>query len=111
METESQARQLGIAITDQLEGNAPSYIAMVVNRPQSALYVGTGPSNIRVKQLQAGAEEVALDDSVVLGRSTGDIEHTADMALFELGLYADPLTATQVRDEFAQLSRVYGGDT
>lgn len=110
-ETEVDPRTIGISISQQLNSTAPSYIAIVVGRPLTTMYVGTGPSNIQIKQLPTASGAVPLNDQIFLGRSTGDVLHTADMALFDLGIYPNPLTSSEVRDEFAVLSRIYGGDT
>ena len=110
VETEDTTRTRGVAIAPELNSNAPLYLAMVLGRPETLLYAASGPSSIRVKALPTGDGGVPLDPGVVLGRSTGDVLHTADMALMDIGLYANRLTAAEVRDEFAILSRAYGGD-
>lgn len=111
LETEQVARTRGISIHQQLSSSAPTYIAMVITRPQTILYAGTGPNNIQSKTMLTGSEPVPLNGKVALGRSNGDVLHTADMALFDLGLYANVLTAAEVQREFAILSRAYGGAT
>jgi hypothetical protein len=111
LSTESRDPTRAISIQPGLNSNAPLYIAMVYARPTMYYYVGNGPSSIRVKTLEVGPDPGIMDDFVVLGRSTGDVLHTADMALFDLGIYADILTAEEVSNEFALLSGVYGGDT
>jgi hypothetical protein len=110
-ETEAITRARVISIASSLNNNAPLYVAMVFGRPTTTFYVGAGPSSIRSASVAAGPTPVPLDSGIVLGRSTGDVLHTADMALMDLGIYSDMLTGLEVRDEFALLSRVYGGDT
>lgn len=110
-ETESDARQAAIPVYGSLSSPAPFYLAMVFGRPETHFYAGPGPSNLQVKTMKAGLASVPLDNGVVLGRGTGDVLHTADMALFDLGIYANPLSAAEIRDEFSKLSRVYGGDS
>lgn len=111
METEQQPRKIGISISNGLSNTAPTFLALVVQRPVTTLYAGVGPSQIQVKSLPGGPAPVPLDGHIVLGRSTGDILHTADMALFDLGLYANALSAEEVRTEFQILSKAYGGDS
>jgi hypothetical protein len=111
LETEVNPRTRGISIYPELNSNAPMMVAMVFDRPEMLFYVGPGPSAIRVKSLPAGSLQVPLSNRVVLGRSTGDRLHTADMALLDLGIYPNTLNAPEVADEFALLSQAYGGDT
>lgn len=111
MTTETRSAARGVSVNNPLSRTAPSYLAIVNTRPDVTIYVGTGPSNIQSKTLPTGTDVVPQNSGIVLGRSTGDVLHTMDMALFELSLYANPLTATEIRDEFALLSRAYGGDT
>ena len=111
LETEVNPKTRGISIYPGLNTNAPMMVAMVFDRPETVFYVGPGPSAIRVKSLPAGSLQVALSNKVVLGRSTGDRLHTADMALLDLGIYPSTLNAAEVADEFALLSQAYGGDT
>lgn len=111
LQTESSDRTRGISIQPGLNSSAPTMIAVVFDRPETFFYVGPGPSSIRVKSIPTGDTPVPLNNSYVLGRSTGDVLHTADMALLDLGLYADRLSATDVANEFAILSQVYGGDS
>ena len=111
LETDSAARTRGISISEQLNSAAPTFLAMVIQRPVTTLYAATGPSRMIYKGMASGEVGTALDGRVVLGRSTGDVLHTADMALFDLGIYANALTPAEVRAEFAVLSRVYGGDS
>lgn len=110
LETESTSRARGIAIDPELNTNAPMYLAMVFSRPEFKFYAATGPANVRIESLPSGSISNPLNDSVVLGRSTGDILHTADMALLDLNIYANRLTGEEIMAEFAVLSRSYGGD-
>jgi hypothetical protein len=110
LQTEDHARTSAISIQPGLNINAPMMMALVFGRPETLIYVGPGPSSIRSKSMPTGATAKPLADSYVLGRSTGDVLHTADMALFDLGIYANRLTAAQVASEFALLSQAYGGD-
>jgi hypothetical protein len=111
LETESKERTRGISINPALNDNAPMYLAMVFQRPDVVFYVGEGPSSVRVKTLPSGeAAATSLNGEIVLGRTTGDVLHTADMALFDLGIYTKLLTATEVAAEFSKLSQAYGGD-
>ena len=111
LESESQERTRVISINPALNGNAPMYLAMVLGRPEATFYVGEGPSAIRTATVPSGAEGVPLDYDILLGRVAEDLEHNLDMALFEMNVYANRLSASQVRDEFALLSRAYGGDS
>lgn len=107
--TESREPTRAISITPQLNSNAPMYLAMVFGYPESTFYVGEGPESIRVQTIPTGTDLNGVANGVVLGRSNGDVLHTADMALLDLSVYADRLTADEVQNEFAALSRAYGG--
>lgn len=111
VETDEVARTRVLSLSQQLSSSAPTYVAMVFTRPQAVVYVATGPNSIQSKNVVTGAAPVPVNGKIVLGRSTGDVLHTADMALFDLGMYANPLTPAEVQREFALLSRVYGGAT
>lgn len=105
--SESTAEERVASISQQIGTNSPMFLAMVFARPETTIYVGSGPEKISAYTYEAG--EGLVDDGVVLGRSTGDILHTADMALMDLNLYGDRLTKAQVRNEFALLAGCYGG--
>lgn len=110
LETDQSRRARAISITGLLAQTAPMMIALVVGRPYTTIYVASGPSSIRSARLNVGSEPVALAGNVLVGRSPGDILHTADMALMDLNLYGGLLTADEVKEEFTLLSSVYGGD-
>jgi hypothetical protein len=109
LETETEGPKRGISIDPALNSSAPLYLAIVFGRPETVFYAGAGPDSMRVKTLTTNDNVGLMDNGVVLGRSTGDVLHTADMALFDLAVYADRLTASEVRAEFALLSGAYGG--
>jgi hypothetical protein len=111
LDTEAIPRTRVISIDPALNTNAPLMVAVVFGRPETYFYVGPGPSAVRVQSMPTGSYPVALSNSYLLGCATGDTTHTADMALFDLSIYADRLTAPQVADQFALLSQAYGGDT
>lgn len=111
LETESMAMTKGPGINDQLRSNSPMYLAMSLGRPTTSIYVGSGPSSMHRVSIPTGENPVPLNTEVVLGRSTGDVLHTADMALFEVDLYAEVLTDAQIISEISNLSVVYGGDS
>jgi len=109
-EDELKERTRTVSIANGLSVNAPVYIALVISRPDITFYSGMGPSSITVKHIPAGGTDpVPLDGHITLGRTPGDVLHTADMALFDLGLYGRPLSATEVQTEFSLLSQSYGG--
>ena len=111
METESKARTRGISMNPSLQGNRPMYLAIVFDRPDVTFYVAEGPGSIRVKTLPTGlTDPVPLDGSVILGAAP-DLTHTADMALMDLGIYADRLTTAEVTAEISKLAQAYGGDS
>lgn len=110
LETDQSKRAKVLGISDLLATTAPVMIAMVVGRPYTTIYAGRGPSSMRRATVNIGSEVVALDGRVVLGRTNGDILHTADMALLDVGVYSDQLTPGEVKTEFSMLSSVYGGD-
>jgi hypothetical protein len=86
------------------------FLAVVVGRPQAAMYAASGPSSLLSKRVPTGDATRALRGDFWLGR-TPLTPGTADMALFDFGFYGDMLSASAVAGEFAALSRIYGGDT
>ena len=111
MTTDEEPAQKGVAIGDQLNLSAPTYLALVVGRPQTSLYAAVGPSQVRVKSLVGGPDPVPQRSDFLLGSGPLATTETMDMALLDLGVYANQLSISQVRREFASLSQVYGGDT
>lgn len=110
LETDQTRRKKALSISDLVTTASPITVAMVVDRPYVTVYAGRGTSSISSATLDIGNHQVAMDGRVVLGRTNGDTDHAQDMALLDLGLYSDVLTPHQVRDEFALMSGVYGGD-
>lgn len=111
LETESKGRTRAISITPHLNDNRPMYLAIVFDRPNVTFYVAEGPASMRVKSMPTGMNTpTPLDPSVILGAAS-DLTHTADMALFDLSLYADRLSAAEVVVEFSKLAQAYGGDS
>lgn len=110
VESESQGRIRGISINPSLDRNRPMYLAIVFDRPNVIFYVADGSETVRTKSVPTGLEEpVPLDSTVILGAAP-DLTHAADMALLDLGIYADRLDATEVATEITALSQAYGGD-
>jgi hypothetical protein len=111
LETEEMMRTRTISIAPGQDVAAPLMIGVVFDRPETTIYVGTGPSSIRVFSMPTGSVSQPMPDQYRLGGHwSGDDQRTADMALLDLGIYADRLTATQMADEFSLLSASYGGD-
>lgn len=111
LETESTPRIRGISVNPSLQGNRPMFLAIVLGRPDVMFYCAEGPGSIRVKRIPTGTTEpVPLDASVILGAAP-DLTHTADMALLDLGIYADRLTTDEVTTEITKLAQAYGGDS
>lgn len=108
LQTEQRARTKGVSVATALSGNTPLYLVLSLSKPTTALYAAYGPSSIRKVSVPAGDQVNPTDAGVVLGRSTGDVNHTADMALLDLGIYPDVLTDSQVRTEITLLSQIYG---
>lgn len=86
----------------------PSYLAITVNPPYTKVFMGFGVSTMQVAQVQTGSPEANHLDWVI-GRATGDILHCADMTLFDMSLYASPLSDNDLLSEIATLSQSYGG--
>lgn len=107
--TESMERTRTISIAPGLDVSAPLMIGVVFDRPETTIYVGNGPSSIRVFSMPTGAEPKQLVSEWLLG-STGETGRSADMALFDMAIYAERLSSTQMADEFSLLSATYGGD-
>jgi hypothetical protein len=110
MTTEEKAQQKGVAIGNGLSSTAPIFLAIVVSRPQTTLYAASGASKVDVKALAAGEAPEPLNTSFWLGSGPFGNSATMDMALLDLGIYGNPLTADQVVAEISALSGVYGGD-
>ena len=111
MTTELNPEQKGVAIGNALASTAPTYLAMVVGRPQTTLYAG-------LRALQSESEVIALrsgpsaPEHPFLARQRpflGNRDH--GHGLLDLGIYGGPLTNSEVVTEFAALSSIYGGDT
>jgi hypothetical protein len=86
----------------------PSYLAITVNPPYTKVYMGFGVSTMQVSSARTGdAASNHLD--WVIARSTGSLKHCADMSLFDLSLYANPLDEEELLSEVATLSQAYGG--
>ena len=110
MTTESLPAQKGVAIGNGLSSTAPTFLALVVSRPQTTLYAASGPSNVLTRALAAGSAPEPLSTRFWLGNSPLTSTATMDMALLDLGIYGNPLTKAQVVAEITALSGVYGGD-
>lgn len=111
MTTEEIPNQKGVAIGNGLASTAPTFLALVVRRPQTTLYAASGPSKVLTKALAAGAAPEALNTRFWLGNSPLASSASMDMALLDLGIYGNPLTKAEVVAEITALSSVYGGDT
>jgi len=111
MTTEAKAGQKGVAIGTGLDSTSPSYVALVVGRPQTTLYAASGPSSVLSRSLVAGEAPEPLSTRFWLGNGPFPTMGTMDMALLDLGIYGNPLTRTEVVSEFTALSTVYGGDS
>ena len=97
-------------MTTALATSAPVFVVLVVGRPQTTLYVASGPSKVITRGLAAGQVPESLSTRFWLGKSPSATSATMDMALFDLSIYGDPLTPSQVVDEIGLLAKVYGGD-
>ncbi len=109
--TEEIPAQKGVGFGSASHNTAPTYLALVVNRPQTTMYAASGPSNVLSKSLVAGAAAEPLSTRFWLGNGPYLDSATMDMALFDLGIYGNPLTKDQVVTEFSSLSTIYGGDS
>jgi hypothetical protein len=92
-----------------LTRSQPSYLAIVHNPPYTKAFMGFGTSTMQVAQVQTGPEPESNHLDLVIGRATGDLLHCADMTVFDLGLYVNPLSDADVLSEIATLSQAYGG--
>lgn len=111
LSTEQRDRRQTVSVSERLTSTAPMYIALAAGHPVATVYVATGPGLVRSLTVPTGALlPDALHPGVVLGRSNGDVLHTADMALFDLGIYGRVLSESEVLAEIALLSQVYGGE-
>jgi hypothetical protein len=110
LSSDDSTDQRGVSIGTGQRSTAPMFLAVVVGRPQASLYAASGPSSLLTKRIPTGDASRALRADFWLGR-TPLTPATADLALFDLGIYGDMLTPAQVASEFALLSGIYGGDT
>lgn len=99
-----------LAIADLLERSAPFYLAFVFGRPYTTIWAGAGPASMRSNRVFCGNEPVPFSPNVVLGRPTGTVLNSVDMSLLDLGIYADRLSAADLKTEVAKLTAIYGGD-
>jgi len=106
--TDSAPEQKGVAIGDQLSSTAPSYLAMVVSKPQTTMYSTSGNGQILSQAITLGATPEPLNTRFWLGYAPFAGMGTVDMALMDLGIYGTLLSRSQVASEFAKLSQVYG---
>jgi hypothetical protein len=109
--SEEVSAQRGVPLAGALASTAPTFLALVVSRPQTLMYAAPGPSNIQVKTVLAGQAPEPLSTRFRLGWGPNPMSATMDMALFDLSLYGNLLTKSEVVAEFAKLSQVYGGDS
>lgn len=110
LETEQTARTKVLSVANLLGTSAPIKLALVVDQPRTRVYAGFGPAAIRSDAVYVGSEVRSLTSLNYLGRTGDDLLHTADMTLLDLGLYGTALSGKEIRDEFATLSSVYGGE-
>jgi len=111
IETESQERIRAAPISNALNSNAPLYLALVLDRPNSITYSGPGPNSVQVVSVPSGDAGVAIASQWYIGRTVQDLTKTSDMALFDFGVYPQRLSQSEVQTEFAKLSQAYGGDS
>ena len=111
MTTEEKPAQQGVPLSNSLSSTAPTYLVMVVNRPQTRLYAASGPSKVLTKGLAAGAAPEPLSTRFWLGNSVSATVGTMDMALLDLSIYGNALPKDDVIREITKLATVYGGDT
>lgn len=95
-------------ISDGLAKQGPLYVFLSVHPPDGEVYVARGTRSIKVQSFKTGAPG-QFPLSYALGRTTGDVYSTADMALFEASFYSSNLTMAQITSEVALLASVYGG--
>jgi hypothetical protein len=110
LDSDDSTDQKGVSIGQGQRTNAPMFLAVVVGRPQAVLYAASGPSSLLSRRIPTGDASRALRGDFWLGR-TPMTPATADMALFDFGIYGDMLSAAAIGAEFAALSTIYGGDT
>jgi len=92
-----------------LTSSQPSYIGFTVSPPQVKVYMGFGVPTMQVGQFNIQGDVLPNGLNLVIGRATGDILHCADMTLFDLGLYGQPLSDEEMLTEIATLSSAFGG--
>lgn len=95
------------SIAPMMERTAPCYLGVTVTPPYLYVYAGNGPSTLRYAMVECGTDATTM--AFVLGRSTGTLLHGADMSVFDLGFYVDPLTKEQMVSQVAVLAGSYGG--
>lgn len=101
-------REEGVRMASFIEAPRIVYVAMAFGSPLSHVYACQGPSNISRKSFYV-SEPVDASLNVVLGRTTGSLLHTADMAVFDINVYPDTLGFDDVKNQVSLLSQVYGG--
>jgi hypothetical protein len=110
VETEQTPRRRILQVANLLDTDAPLMLAMCFGRPYTSFYAAAGPSSILSGRIETGQLPTAFNSDIYLGRSTEDLDHALDMALFDVGFYTKKLSGTEVGDEFSTLSSLYGGN-
>lgn len=110
LDSDDSTDQRGVSIGVGQRTNAPMFLAIVLGRPQAVMYAASGPSSLLSKKIPTGDVERALRGDFWLGK-TPLTPATADMALFDFGIYGNMLSPAAIGAEFAALSSIYGGDT
>lgn len=100
--------QTGPSISSFLSSSAPVYLVYSVGAPHVRVTVGSGPTSMSTTTFVYPTPQVQ-NLNVVLGRTTGNVDHCASMLLYDVGLYADQLTDAEITAEIAALSASYGG--
>lgn len=108
VDTENGQGTQGLNASELIATARPIYVAVTFGHPTTTIYGSLGPGTTKKYTASTGSEEHAQSLQVVLGRSNGSLLNTADMALFDLGLYADVLTDEQVEAEIRLLAQSYG---
>lgn len=108
VDTENGENHVGMPAQLLIETGRPIYLAVSFSYPTSTIWAGLGPDSLQRFYCPVGDVEHFQEMNVILGRSNGSLIHTADMAIFDLGIYSSPLTDGEVRDQISLLSQSYG---
>lgn len=109
VDSEEGENHKGLVATSLLASSQVVYLAFSLQHPVSTVWGSLGPGKTTRTDTMVGHDVHSQQMDVLLGRSLGSLENTADMMVMDLGIYYDVLTSEQVEREISILAKSYGG--